>query len=135
MLRHPFIALLTALGISLSAFSAEVVVSDVTSRAIPINVSGYSGDAKSVLEFDLYVAGFDLVAAAQAQYSLNGKSGAGLEGVLADVNNKAMPWRMTWFRPSPVARESLEPSWFSRSRKTASARSMPATSMGPIRSN
>jgi TolB protein len=89
MLRHSFLALLTALGISLSASSAEVVVSDVTSRAIPINVSGYSGDAKSVLEFDLYVAGFDLVAAAQAQYSLDGKSGAGLEGVLADVNNKA----------------------------------------------
>ena len=103
MLRHPFIALLTALGISLSAFSAEVVVSDVTSRAIPINVSGYSGDAKSVLEFDLYVAGFDLVAAAQAQYSLNGKSGAGLEGVLADVNNKATLFNRSYPGGSPRA--------------------------------
>ena len=89
MFRHSFIALLLTLGISLSASAAEVVVSDVTSRAVPIHVTGFSGDAKTVLEFDLYVAGFDLVALAQAQYSVNGKSGAALEGVLADVNNNA----------------------------------------------
>jgi len=89
MLRQRFITLALALGISLAASAAEVVVSDVTSRAVPIHVTGFSGDAKTVLEFDLYVAGFDLVAAGQAQYSLNGKAAAALEGVLSDVNNKA----------------------------------------------
>lgn len=80
MPRHPFIALLLTLGITLNASAAEVVVSDVTSRAVPIHITGFSGDAKTVLEFDLYVAGFNLVAPAQAQYTVNGKSGAALEG-------------------------------------------------------
>jgi TolB protein len=89
MLSHRFLPLLLALGLSWSATAAEVVVSDVTSRAVPIHVAGFSGEAKGVLEFDLYVAGFDLVAPTQAQYSLNGKSAGALEGVLSDVNNKA----------------------------------------------
>lgn len=103
MFRHSFIALLLTLGIALSASAAEVVVSDVTSRAVPIHVTGFSGDAKTVLEFDLYVAGFDLVALAQAQYSVNGKSGAALEGVLADVNNNATLFNRSYPGGSPRA--------------------------------
>ncbi|MBM3849447.1 MAG: hypothetical protein FJ396_04520 [Verrucomicrobia bacterium] len=89
MSRSRITSLLAILGLCLAASAAEVVVSDVTSRAIPIHLEGFSGEARGVLEFDLYVAGFDLVGAPQAQYSLGGKPGGSLAAMLSDVNNQA----------------------------------------------
>lgn len=96
MLRHRLLSLVATLGLCLAASGAEVVVSDVTSRAVPIHLEGFSGEAKSVLEFDLYVAGFDLVGPSQAQYALAGEAGAALAGVLSDVNNKANLFNRTY---------------------------------------
>lgn len=96
MLRHRLLSLVATLGLCLAASGAEVVVSDVTSRAVPIHLEGFSGEAKSVLEFDLYVAGFDLVGPSQAQYALAGKAGTALAGVLSDVNNKANLFNRTY---------------------------------------
>jgi TolB protein len=82
-------AVLAAFLLAARCLSADVNVSDVTGRAIPISLSGFSGTARAVLEFDLYVAGFDIVPASQAQYELAGKSEDQVDGALSDVQNKA----------------------------------------------
>ena len=103
MLRHrSFLCLLLTSALSLGVPAAEVVVSDVTGRAVPIHVADFSGEAKKVLEFDLYVAGFDLVDANRAQYSLSGRPGGSLEGVLLEGNNNATLFHRTY--PGGTAR-------------------------------
>jgi TolB protein len=53
-------------------------------------LSGYDGEAASVLRFDLEVAGFEITTADKAQYSLSGKnSGGQIEGRLQDLLSKA----------------------------------------------
>ena len=47
MLRHRLLSLVATLGLCLAASGAEVVVSDVTSRAVPIHLEGFSGHADS----------------------------------------------------------------------------------------
>ncbi len=51
---------------------------------IPIALSGYAGEVDAVLRFDLYVAGFKLAAADQAQYDLRGSSDGSVKGQLVD---------------------------------------------------
>src|SRR5687768_17597835 len=59
-------------------------------RVIPISVSGYTGEAASVLRFDLEVAGFEITGEEKAQYSLAGKNTGGqIEGRLQDRLSKA----------------------------------------------
>ncbi|HEV8541604.1 MAG TPA: hypothetical protein VGR78_04360 [Verrucomicrobiae bacterium] len=59
-------------------------------RVIPISLSGYSGEAASVLRFDLEIAGFDITDPDKAQYLLSGKNDGGqVEGRLQDRLNKA----------------------------------------------
>jgi TolB protein len=59
-------------------------------RVIPIALTGYTGDAATVLKFDLEVAGFEISDAARAQYILSGKNEGGrVEGRLQDNLNKA----------------------------------------------
>lgn len=83
---------LAALAFSLGSLvnQAQIIVDggDI-SKTIPIAVTGYSGEAKSVLEFDLYIAGFDLVASSKAQFELTGKNEGQVEGALSDAANKA----------------------------------------------
>lgn len=77
-----------ALTFSLQA-APQVNVTDTTSRSIPISLTGFSGETRKVLEFDLFVAGFDLVDVSQAQYDLNGRVEGKTEGTLSDTANKA----------------------------------------------
>jgi TolB protein len=59
-------------------------------RLVPINISGYTGEAESVLRFDLELAGFELAGADHAQYLLAGKNdGTQVEGRLTDRLSKA----------------------------------------------
>lgn len=59
-------------------------------RVIPISLSGYTGEAASVLRFDLEVAGFQITDAEAAEYTLTGKSDGGqIEGRLQDRRSKA----------------------------------------------
>jgi TolB protein len=59
-------------------------------RLIPVSISGYTGEAASVLRFDLEVAGFEVTSADQAQYTLTGKNDGGqVEGRLQDKLSKA----------------------------------------------
>lgn len=50
---------------------------------IPISIEGFSGEALSVLEFDLYVQGFGIVPSSQAQYHITGSESGGIVGRLS----------------------------------------------------
>jgi TolB protein len=59
-------------------------------RAIPIALSGYTGEAAAVLKFDLEVAGFVVSTADAADFILAGKNDGGqVEGRLQNANTKA----------------------------------------------
>ncbi|HEX3624156.1 MAG TPA: hypothetical protein VH280_01895 [Verrucomicrobiae bacterium] len=49
---------------------------------IPISIDGFEGEALSVLEFDLYVQGFSIVPASQAQYHISGSEAGNIVGRL-----------------------------------------------------
>jgi TolB protein len=76
-----------------AAFAAEdpiVIQKSAAVRLIPLFISGYTGEANTVLRFDLELAGFELTDAERAQYLLSGKSdGTQVEGRLTDKFNKA----------------------------------------------
>ena len=50
---------------------------------IPISIEGFSGEALSVLEFDLYVQGFSIVPSDQAQYHIRGSDEGNVVGRLS----------------------------------------------------
>jgi len=51
---------------------------------IPISIEGFSGEASSVLNFDLYVQGFKVVPADQAQYQITGSNDGSIVGRVMD---------------------------------------------------
>lgn len=58
-------------------------------RPVPVNLSGFSGEALEVIQFDLYVQGFTFTAADSAQYLLSGSANGGLTGRASDRFNKS----------------------------------------------
>lgn len=54
-------------------------------QAVPISISGFSGEADSVLKFDLFVSGFAIASPAEAQYQLSGSNNGHVEGRLAQA--------------------------------------------------
>jgi TolB protein len=93
--------LLPTLGLLFSCFIRQIpaaaaddqpveVYSRAAVRVIPISVTGYSGEANSVVKFDLEVMGFQITDSATAQYNLAGKNdGSQVEGRLTDRLSKA----------------------------------------------
>jgi TolB protein len=62
-----------------------------TQPPIPIALAGYSGEAATVLKFDLYVSGFKIVGASESpQYELKGANNGQVEGKLTDAINKSV---------------------------------------------
>src|SRR5438045_3831150 len=57
-------------------------------KPIPIALSGFSGEVASVLGFDLYVCGFEVVSGNAAQYAVNGSNNGQVQGELRDVVTK-----------------------------------------------
>ena len=55
-----------------------------TSKAIPISLSGFTGEVATTLRFDLEVAGCAVVTPEQAQVLIHGTNGARLEGFVSD---------------------------------------------------
>src|SRR5262245_18944473 len=53
-----------------------------------ISMSGFSGEANDVLQFDLYVHGFNFTNAEAAQYILNGSNNGNLQGRVTDRYSK-----------------------------------------------
>ena len=54
-----------------------------------VSVSGFSGEALQVLEFDLYVQGFGFTNSAAAQYLLSGSNNGNLQGRASDLHSKS----------------------------------------------
>lgn len=83
--------LLACLTHAVRAADNEITITKPgTVRLIPISISGYTGEANSVLRYDLELAGFELTTEDRAQYLLNGKSdGTQVEGRLTDRLSKA----------------------------------------------
>jgi TolB protein len=53
-----------------------------------VNLSGFSGEALQVLQFDLYVQGFNFTNADAAQYLISGSSAGNFQGRVTDKFNK-----------------------------------------------
>jgi TolB protein len=60
----------------------DIVKSNEATRLIPISISGFTGEADSVLKFDLSVLGLEATTADKADYLISGSQNASLEGRL-----------------------------------------------------
>src|SRR5436190_23008005 len=83
-----FVLLLGMIACSFGTFAddAPIDINHVavgTEPPIPISISGFTGEADSVLKFDLYVTGFSFVSASEAQYQLSGSNNGRVEGRLS----------------------------------------------------
>ncbi len=58
-------------------------------KRIPISLEGYSGEALSVLRFDLEIQGYEITTADKAQYLLSGNNNSSVVGRLTDRVNKS----------------------------------------------
>ncbi len=58
-------------------------------KPIPISMSGFSGEAASVLKFDLEVQGFKIVDGESPQFQLTGSNSGNVQGRLFDAINKS----------------------------------------------
>jgi TolB protein len=65
--------------------AAKIQISKAADYVVPISVSGLSGEADSVLKFDLFVLGFDIVDPSKAEYLVTGSSNGHLEARLSDA--------------------------------------------------
>ena len=60
------------------------------SKAVPISLSGFTGEAEAVLKFDLYVAGFEFVGAEKAKFTVTGSNSGELTGRLLDAQKNQL---------------------------------------------
>lgn len=72
----------------------EVTVSrDITpgnEKPIPIHLSGFTGDAAAIIQFDLFVQGFKFTGPDEAQFLLSGSNNGNLTGRATDRINKSL---------------------------------------------
>lgn len=54
-----------------------------------VSLSGFTGEADSVIRYDLYVQGFNFTNAESAQYVITGSSSGNLQGRVTDPHNKS----------------------------------------------
>ena len=90
--KHLFIIVSLALANLLPAPAETIVVSGTSGlneKPIPVNVSGFSGEALEVIQFDLTVQGFTNVSTDAAQYLLSGSANGNLTGRAQDRINKS----------------------------------------------
>ena len=64
--------------------------SGLSESPIPVNLSGFSGEALEVIQFDLLVQGFSLAGADTAQYLMSGSNAGNVVGRAQDRINKNM---------------------------------------------
>ena len=71
-------------------FTIQKPVNEIgNTKPIPISVSGFSGEAASVLRLDLEVQGFKVVDGEPPQFQLNGSNNGNVQGRLIDAINKS----------------------------------------------
>lgn len=80
--------------LTLGAFAQEVI--EITKdylpgkeKPIPVSISGFSGEALEVIQFDLYVQGFTFTGPDAAQYLLSGSANGNLVGRAQDRINQS----------------------------------------------
>jgi TolB protein len=86
----------TASFLALSAWLRAQEIVDVnkefvpgSAKPVPVSLSGFSGEAAGVLQFDLYVQGFSFTTPEAAQYLITGSNASRVEGRLTDRFNKS----------------------------------------------
>ena len=72
---------------------------------IPVAIDGFSGEAASVLQFDLYAQGFSIVPPDQAQYLIHGTGGENVAGTVTDKVARKVIFS-TGYNGSSVRREA-----------------------------
>jgi TolB protein len=92
-MNHPISCLLLSLcGAALvgrnapAAQDQSIIVqkgADAT-KPVPISLAGFSGEVDSVLKFDLFVAGFDMVGPESATFLVTGNNASAVEGQVTD---------------------------------------------------
>jgi TolB protein len=88
VVQHLFfsLALLAASTLTAPAGTSQdntpIVISNSVTKLIPVSVTGFTGEADSVLKFDLSVLGLELTAPDQAQYLITGTQDTRLAGRL-----------------------------------------------------
>ncbi len=94
--------------VSLLAGAAGWAQIEITRELIPgntrpvwVSLSGFTGEAAQVLQFDLYVQGFNFTNAQAAQYLLSGSAGESLTGRAVDNINKSTLVAKTYSGASP----------------------------------
>ncbi len=68
---------------SFSGFAQNpIVITKNPNYVVPVSVSGFSGEADSILRFDLYISGMELAAPDKAEYLVSGQDNGRVEGRL-----------------------------------------------------
>ncbi|MGH7978854.1 MAG: hypothetical protein ACREE6_05720, partial [Limisphaerales bacterium] len=86
--RRLLVVLLATLSCALTTMAQEQEI-QIHGNAIgltppiPISIEGFTGEVWSVLDFDLYVQGFSIVPASQAQYHISGSENGNVIGRLS----------------------------------------------------
>jgi TolB protein len=97
-MRYPIILKRVLLMCCLVRFTGQVLAQqeidvekglEVFSRPIYVSMSGFTGEAAQVLEFDLYVQGFAFTNAESAQYLISGSNNGNLQGRATDRFSKS----------------------------------------------
>jgi TolB protein len=63
----------------------DIVKPGELSKAIPVSLTGFSGEVRSVLETDLYVIGFEFVDSTKAKFLITGSNNGHVEGHVTDA--------------------------------------------------
>jgi TolB protein len=95
-LKKYFLVLSASVGLSFSAFAQNefVIHKSGGPGAEPptwVSLSGFTGEAESLLRFDLYVQGFNFTNADNAQYQIVGSNNGNLQGRVTDRIQKSTP--------------------------------------------
>ena len=87
-----------SIGLGLLGFAlASRAQIEITERIVPgktppiwVSMSGFTGEAAQVLQFDLYVQGFNFTNSEAAQYLISGSNNGNLQGRVTDRFNKSV---------------------------------------------
>src|SRR5690242_15238304 len=91
-LRNTLLVLLTIASIGRAVAAEKLVVSGVAdpSQLVPVSIEGFSGEALSVLRFDLEVAGCKITSVEEAVLRISGNNGPNLVGRVTDRNRASL---------------------------------------------
>jgi TolB protein len=90
------LSVVCALLVSAQDSGPDITIKKGAVRTIPISLSGYSDEVRKILEFDLYVVGFEVNSGATPQYRLAGGGQGEVRGTLSDVNSQQVLFARTY---------------------------------------